>query len=350
MRRLSIGLVRGTLASLALAALVAVAAPGTAWAGRVVSVDADVSVWVEGAWDVYPDYDDVVISLRAARSCYATLFVVDTWGYVHVVHPLSPRENAWVSGGVVYRFGACELGLDALAGRGIVHVFAVASPRPFDFARCGDGIFVGRYGFRVVGDPYIACRQLYATLLPGCDWGYARVGWARFYVREWARYPAYLCCGHVGARVRVGDACGACAGVYERYRAHTSDPEVILAPRAKFKSASSRTVRATDARERASMARVSQPVRRGVARKVNDGAGRVISTSRTVDRARARAAKSARGEVSLLARTARDGHTRSGSAAKKTRTAQEVRKHSATRTKTRSTKTRKGGGASGSSK
>ena len=42
----------------------------------------DIRVWLEGeTHDVYSDVDDVVLYVRAARSCYATVYVVDTGSY-----------------------------------------------------------------------------------------------------------------------------------------------------------------------------------------------------------------------------------------------------------------------------
>jgi hypothetical protein len=197
----------------------------------VVRVGADIHVWVNDGPTVYPSYDDVVISVHASRSCYAAVFVIDTYGFIHLIHPFSPYESAWVRGGRTYRFNGRDLGLDMLGGRGIAHVFAFSSPRPFDFAPYGKAIFVGGYGYRIYGDPYMACRQLYVTLVPtGYVWAEARIGFARFYVREWVRYPTYLCYGYHGGtvHVRVGDSCRQCYQIYDEYRVHVNDPYVAF--------------------------------------------------------------------------------------------------------------------------
>ncbi|MCK4774179.1 MAG: hypothetical protein KAT30_05315 [Candidatus Krumholzibacteria bacterium] len=197
----------------------------------VVTGASDISVWIENDRGIYPSFDDVVISVQAARSCYATVFVIDTFGFVHVIHPFSPYESAWIRGGATYRFSGRDFGLRALGGRGIAHVFAIASPYPFDYSPYGEAIFVGQFGYRVHGDPYLACRQLYVSLMPRAfQWNYVGVGFARFYVREWVRYPTYLCQGyHDGTvYVRVGDGCRHCSRVYDRYRHHVHDPYLAL--------------------------------------------------------------------------------------------------------------------------
>ncbi len=237
--------VRGIIMALvAIAAVLATAVPAAMAdppaGGRVtVTGSAGIHVWFDQpqAQGVYASYDDVVISVQATRGCFATVFVVDTYGFVHVVHPFSPDEDAWIHGGHTYRFSGREMGLDGFGGRGIAHVFAIGSPYPFDYSPYGESIFVGRYGYRIQGDPYVGCRQLYVSLLPaGCQWDQIGVGFARFYVREWARYPVYLCHGYHGrgSHVRTG-RCQQCDSAYDTYRVHVNDPRVVLqrAPRYK---------------------------------------------------------------------------------------------------------------------
>jgi len=200
----------------------------------VVNAAADVHVWLDNTRDVYPSYDDVVISIRAANDCYATVFVVDTEGFVHIVHPLSPRANAWLYGGRTYRYTAREVGLCGLGGRGVAHVFAITSPYPFDYSHYDAEVFAGGFGYRIYGDPFVACREIYVSLLPAsCRWDFVGVGFARFYIREWSRYPHYLCGGH-GVHVHVGDYCPRCAYVYDAYRVHFADPLVVIHPRVRF--------------------------------------------------------------------------------------------------------------------
>ena len=76
-------------------------------------------------YDVYPVVDDVVLNVRASRSCYVTVYLVDADGYIHVVHPLSPRESAYLRGGRVYQFYLGELGFHGdVFGRGVAFAYA----------------------------------------------------------------------------------------------------------------------------------------------------------------------------------------------------------------------------------
>ena len=203
----------------------------------VVAAQPSVNVWVDGG-DVFPDYGQVTVWLRADRDCYSSLFMVDTAGYIHVLYPRDTFDDGWLSGGRTYCYRACDLGLDRLDGSGIAYVFAVGSPAPFDYSYYGAGVFVGGFGYRVAGDPFVACRDFYMSLLPvGCRWDYVGVGFTRFYVREWTRYPSYLCYGGPGVHIRVGDACRTCSDVYASYRCNVAAPYEVMRPAVRYKQA-----------------------------------------------------------------------------------------------------------------
>jgi hypothetical protein len=222
------GIRRLLILAIVATAMVSGAAVPAANAG-VATGQTNIEVWVENAGNVFPSYDDVMISVRAARGCFATIAVIDTDGYLHVVHPFSAEDNAWLNRGVTYRFSGRDLGLGVLRGRGIAHVFAVGSPYPFDYASFGEAVFTGGFGYRVYGDPYLAGTEFSMRLLPGVyDRNYVGMSFARFYVREWRRYPVYLCHGfHSGAvHVRTGDYCRRCSTVYDQYRVHVNDPRI----------------------------------------------------------------------------------------------------------------------------
>jgi hypothetical protein len=276
------------LTLLAVLGVIGVALTGTAKATSrvVVTPAADIRVWVDDSRDVFDGYGDVVISLEARRDCYAAVFIVDTDGYVHVVRPLSPWEQTWVRGGHVYRYTGYELGLGRLAGRGIVHVFAVSSPRPFDYTPYGEAIFAGHCGFRVYGDPFVACRDITVSLLPsGCGVDVVSVSFTRFYIREWTRYPGYLCTGHgAGLHVRVGDYCRHCAPVYDAYRLHVADPYVVINPRSTYRKRPSQfaevrrsTVKYKSRRSEAVAGWSRTEARRAAPRRVDRAASRVVS-------------------------------------------------------------------------
>ena len=228
-------LLRNTMI-LGLATASLVATTTVADAGHyAVAAQANVSVWVEGG-DVFDNYADVAVWLRPERDCYTTLFMVDTDGYMHVLYPNSAYDDAWLYGGRSYCYRARDLGLDRLDGAGIAYVFAVGSPVPFDYSVYGAGVFVGNCGFRVYGDPFVACRDFYMTLLPvSCRWDFVGVSYARFYVRHWARYPSYLCYGGPGVHVYVGDGCRACNDAFVSYRASCARPSDSFRPAPRFK-------------------------------------------------------------------------------------------------------------------
>ena len=183
------------------------------------------------AYDVYPSADDVVLFVRASRSCYTTVYVIDTEGFLHVVHPLSPADDAFLVGGRVYRFDLRDYGFhDGYFGRGVAFAYAVSSPVPFSYASYGMGVFGPRIGFQIYGDPFVASKLFYISILPsGCRRGHVAVSYARFYVREYVRYPGYLCLGwdqHHGVRSYCRGQCAA----HRHYRVHTRDPYRVLRP------------------------------------------------------------------------------------------------------------------------
>jgi hypothetical protein len=220
------------------AAISATAAiPATSEATRYVahgtmSGPASVRVWVDGE-DVFPDYSNVTLFVRPARDCYTSLFLVDTAGFIHVLNVGDSYDSGWLYGGRTYSFRACDVGMDRLDGRGVAYVFAVGSPVPFDYSYYGASVQAGNFGFRIVGDPFVGGREFYMSLLPAsCHWDYVGVGFTRFYVREWVRYPSYLC---AGGHVRVGDACRHCEPVYAGYRTSVAAPYEAMRPVVRYK-------------------------------------------------------------------------------------------------------------------
>lgn len=192
-----------------------------------------VRVWVDGG-DMFPDYSHVTLWLRADRDCYSSLFLVDTAGFIHVLN----ARDGWLYGGRNYGFRACDLGLDRLDGRGIAYVFAAGSPVPFDYSSYGDAVCGNGFGYRVVGDPFVASREFYMSILPAtCRWDCVGVSFTRFYVREWVRYPSYLCAAGPAYHVRLGDTCRDCADVHATYRCNTAAPYEAMRPSVRYKSA-----------------------------------------------------------------------------------------------------------------
>ncbi len=237
------------LATLAGTLVLAAAWAVTANAGvRVEAVytsqPADVRVWLERGYDhgsyyddvyygydgvydydVYPSAADIVLYVRAARSCYTTVYVIDTEGFIHVVHPFSPYGDAYLVGGRVYRFRLSDYGYGGRCfNRGVAFAYAVSSPVPFRYAYYGAGVFGPHIGFQIYGDPFVASRLFYMSILPpACNRGVVAVSYARFYVREYARYPNYLCHGWHDHR-------GQCAA-HRQYRIHARDPYRVIHPK-----------------------------------------------------------------------------------------------------------------------
>ncbi|MDH3216926.1 MAG: DUF4384 domain-containing protein, partial [Candidatus Krumholzibacteria bacterium] len=230
---------------------------GTANAGVSVgfsytSRPADIRVWLErdgyvsdgyyededyynSDYDVYPSSEDVVLYVRASRSCYATVYVVDTAGYIHVVHPLSPYDDAYLRGGRIYRFYLDDFDFHGGFDRGVAYAYAVCSPVSFNYARFGLGVFGPNFGFRIYGDPYVASREFYLNLIPAsCDRGLISISHARFYVRRYVRYPSYLCVGwhdYYGVRNYCRGGCS----VYKHYSTHVRNPYRVLDPTRKLR-------------------------------------------------------------------------------------------------------------------
>jgi hypothetical protein len=216
--------------SLTVLAVLAVTA-GDVLAGRFhfeyESEPADIRVWLErsygdGYQETYDGYNGDVYE--------SVVYVVDTDGYIHIVHPLSPGENGYLRGGRVYRIYLYDLGFDASFGAGIAYAYAVSSPVPFDYGHYGSAVFGPRCGYRIYGDPYIGARYFYIDLIGGrCRVGLIAVGHARFYVQKYVRYPRYLCAGWHDYRGVRSYCRGDCA-VYRDYALHASDPYRVLHP------------------------------------------------------------------------------------------------------------------------
>jgi hypothetical protein len=123
------------------------------------------------------------------------VFRVDTDGRIRVLFPREPWGDTWVratrelevSGG----HGGRAFVVDDDPGIG--YLFAVASPRPFDF----DDITRGDHwdyraidGGRISGDPYVALADLAARIAPGAEYDYDV---SPYYVERRYEYPRFVC-------------------------------------------------------------------------------------------------------------------------------------------------------------
>jgi hypothetical protein len=216
--------------NLALAAMAGGALAGVQASAVVSSYGTDIRVWMDNDMDIYHSEDDLVFYVRASRDCYATVYVIDTDGFIHVIFPLSPMDNAFIKAGFVYRFAprGAEIFYSSYP-RGIAYIFAVSSPLPFVYSDFGPGIFGRSSIYRIYGDPFIACRRFYLSLLPGrIALARVSISFSYFYMREWARYPRYLCSSN--AAYSGGVQYGYHRDAYRLYRCHQNDPYRVLRP------------------------------------------------------------------------------------------------------------------------
>lgn len=223
---------------------VLLSAAGSARAGYA-NAPVDIRVWVKGAYDarqtdgdrtdVYARVDDAVLCVRAARSCYATVYVVDTDGYIHVIYPSSPADNGFILGGRLYEIPLA--GLDGGFGQGVAYAYAVSSPTSFDYSVVFDASVC-----RIYGDPFVGAREFYMGFAGRCDAARIGVGYSRFYIQSYVRYPRYLCAGwhdHYGVRTYCHGQCEA----YRQYTIHAGDPYRVLRPGSAFGAAEKRYAR-----------------------------------------------------------------------------------------------------------
>jgi len=301
-------------------AMTAPAHAGTRVSFAYTNGPADVRVWLDhidtvydqGDYDVYPSVDEVVLYVRASRSTYAAVYVVDTEGFIHVVHPCGPGESSFLRGGRVYGFRLSELGFHGYHfDRGVAYAYAVTSPVPFTYASYDIAVFGPRWGFRIQGDPYVAARHFYLSLVPTwCDRGLVGISYARFYVREYVRYPAYLCTGwHENHGVRT--YCRGDCSVFRSFRTHAGDPYRVLRPQyrlARDVDAQTviRTVKYADPPQRDARPRVEKIVRNGdrEARKI------VAAKQRPVEGRERLVGQEPQGTISPAVRSSRDDYVR----------------------------------------
>jgi hypothetical protein len=210
----------------AFCAAFAVAPRAMAWGG--------VRVWLGGGVDVVERVDEVTVYVSATRDCYSAVFLVDVDGFVHLIYPRDPWDDGFLAAGVVYRFEPDPwLWCADPTLPGVAFVFAVAAPRPFRFDRFGWEIWGDRCGFRIFGDPFLACRDLVWEWLPEPSlWASVRIDVTTCYFREWVPYPRYLFYRWSGGRVVMVDRDDPVARRWRRaYRRHLNDPRWVLRTR-----------------------------------------------------------------------------------------------------------------------
>jgi hypothetical protein len=143
----------------------------------------------------YRQGDNARVYLRAEQPAHVAVFRVDTDGRIRVLFPREPWGDTWVR-----HARELEIGAGQGAGSfvvdddpGIGYLFAVASPRPFEFGEIARGDhwdYRAVEGGRISGDPYVALADLAARIAPGDDYDYDI---NPYYVGRRYEYPRFAC-------------------------------------------------------------------------------------------------------------------------------------------------------------
>lgn len=157
-------------------------------------------VWMDrGHEPVLQRGESVRLYYRVAQDAFVAIFHIDTNGTARMVFPRSPQENHFARGGRDYRVlfpGSTYWYVNEDPGMG--YFFAVASPRPFNFADLRYSHYDGGWDLSYVGrqvyrDPYLAMDDYVSTLIP--DWEYVPYGldFTAYHVEQRYEYPRFMC-------------------------------------------------------------------------------------------------------------------------------------------------------------
>lgn len=161
---------------------------------RPAEAPARVAVWADRE-EPYRRGEAAWVYLSVDHPAHVAVFRVDTDGRIEVLFPAEPWDDTYLR----------ETGkLEVTAGRGgrafiveddpgIGYLFAVASPRKFDFediVRGDHWDYRAIEGGRIRGDPYVALADLAARLAPGDDYDYDV---NTYHVERRYAYPRFVC-------------------------------------------------------------------------------------------------------------------------------------------------------------
>jgi hypothetical protein len=153
-----------------------------------------VAVWADQD-DPYRRGQGARVYLEASRPAHVTVFRVDTDGRLAVLFPREPWGDTYVREAREFEVTGGRGGRSFIVDDdpGVGYLFAIASPRPFDF----DDIARGDYwdyrlieGGRIRGDPYVVLTDLAARIAPGGDYDYDI---SPYYVEQRYDYPRFVC-------------------------------------------------------------------------------------------------------------------------------------------------------------
>jgi hypothetical protein len=153
-----------------------------------------VSVWTDRE-DPYDQGDAARVYLSAEQPGHVAVFRVDTDGRIRVLFPREPWGDTWVRKSRELEVAGGRGGRTFVVDDdpGIGYLFAVASPRPFDFddiARGDHWDYRAIEGGRISGDPYVALADLAERITPNDDHDYDI---SPYYVERRYDYPRFVC-------------------------------------------------------------------------------------------------------------------------------------------------------------
>jgi hypothetical protein len=153
-----------------------------------------VAVWT-GKEDPYRRGEGARVFLGAERPAHLAVLRVDTDGRLSILFPREPWGDTFVREAREFEVTGSRGGRSFMVDDypGVGYLFAIASPRPFDF----DHIARGDYwdfrlieGGRIQGDPYVALTDLAARIASGADYDYDI---SPYYVEQRYDYPRFVC-------------------------------------------------------------------------------------------------------------------------------------------------------------
>jgi Domain of unknown function (DUF4384) len=154
---------------------------------------ARVSVWTDREGP-YSRGERARVYVSAEGPTYLTVIRVDTDGRVRVLFPREPWADGRIRGGHAVEASAADGGGFAVDDDpGVGYLFAVGSPRPFDYTDLARGDY---WDYRLIddgrieGDPYVALTALADRISPDRDYDYDL---APYYVDRRYAYPRFAC-------------------------------------------------------------------------------------------------------------------------------------------------------------
>jgi hypothetical protein len=182
------------LAGLPLASSSAIDSAVSHPAPRFASAPGRVVVWADRD-DPYRRGDGARVYLSVERPAHVAVFRVDTDGRFRVLFPREPWGDTYVRQARKFEVtggrGGSSFVVDDYPGEG--YLFAIASPRPFDF---GDIVRGDHWDYRLIeggriqGDPYVALTDLAQRIARGADYTYDI---NPYYVERHYDYPRFVC-------------------------------------------------------------------------------------------------------------------------------------------------------------